>query len=452
MKKIVSAFISAALTLSAAALPNVSAAETKTAADTTPKKIVVLGDSIASGYGLSADEYNYGALLGDYYGAEVVNKAVAGASSKDLLDYVSGVSVSSDSKVVDPLKADTYVISIGGNDMMQYASKRLLTVFSKAKVLKDGYDVNSIPERPTLLDVMNMTDEDKLTAFASKDSNKMALNAEILKVGANISLKTGDQNAEKYDRVIETQIIPNIKKTVEDIKIISPDANIVVQDLYNPLQMQDEYKASFTGPKASILNIVTPLFAEAMDSFRDQLNAMELKDVKIADVYGDFTSIDENGQKYGWYFTKIQSEAAQMDIHPTQAGHVAIAAKVADTIGTKKDSGRQIVRTYNALGNKESYPAVPLETYKKVTADTVPVFTGDVNDDGSIDASDASFVLADYSKASTGGKTGLSAELFTAADVDNNKLVDASDASFILSYYALASTGKAPSFKEIVNG
>ena len=62
---------------------------------------------------------------------------------------------------------------------------------------------------------------------------------------------------------------------------------------------------------------------------------------------------------------------------------------------------------------------------------------GDVNCDGTIDASDASLVLQAYSSLSTGGTTYLNCNL---ADWDNNGSVDSSDASSILQKYAELST------------
>ena len=73
------------------------------------------------------------------------------------------------------------------------------------------------------------------------------------------------------------------------------------------------------------------------------------------------------------------------------------------------------------------------ESYEK------EVQKGDVNCDGTIDASDASFVLQAYSALSTGGTTYLNSNL---ADWDENGTVDASDASFILKKYAELSTTK----------
>lgn len=75
---------------------------------------------------------------------------------------------------------------------------------------------------------------------------------------------------------------------------------------------------------------------------------------------------------------------------------------------------------------------------------------GDINNDGKIDASDASEALVSYSKVSTGADDGLTDLQFEAGDVDFNGKVDASDASSILVYYSYLSTTaeKILSFEE----
>ncbi len=76
---------------------------------------------------------------------------------------------------------------------------------------------------------------------------------------------------------------------------------------------------------------------------------------------------------------------------------------------------------------------------------------GDVNDDGKIDAKDASAVLAAYAKSSTGADTGLTETQAKAANVNGDTLIDAKDASFILAYYALASTAsEVPTMEEFM--
>ncbi|MCR5708164.1 MAG: hypothetical protein K6G82_07810 [Ruminococcus sp.] len=75
---------------------------------------------------------------------------------------------------------------------------------------------------------------------------------------------------------------------------------------------------------------------------------------------------------------------------------------------------------------------------------------GDSNGDSKIDAKDASFVLVEYSKMSTGADSELTEAQKAAADVNDDGKIDAKDSSYILSYYAFASTaaGDVPTLKE----
>lgn len=69
-----------------------------------------------------------------------------------------------------------------------------------------------------------------------------------------------------------------------------------------------------------------------------------------------------------------------------------------------------------------------------------PPKLGDTDNDGMIDASDASSILAMYANLSTGQATASEAD-FACMDVDGDNMIDASDASLVLSYYAYVSTG-----------
>lgn len=79
-------------------------------------------------------------------------------------------------------------------------------------------------------------------------------------------------------------------------------------------------------------------------------------------------------------------------------------------------------------------------------AETTDFLLGDVNSDGTVNSSDASAVLAEYSAIQTGGASTLSAEQKKAADVNADSKIDSTDASKILEYYAAVSTGKTPSW------
>ena len=66
---------------------------------------------------------------------------------------------------------------------------------------------------------------------------------------------------------------------------------------------------------------------------------------------------------------------------------------------------------------------------------------GDVNGSGSIDSSDASMILQEYSSISTYGISHFSNAQKQAADVNKSGNIDSSDASDVLNYYAYTSTG-----------
>lgn len=441
MKKILSAIMSAAIAVSAA-LPFSGTA----AAAEDISSIVVLGDSIASGYGLAEGEKTYGEIVGNYYGAKTDNYAKSGDATTDLIAALESPTTELSASIKG---ADYVIVSVGGNDMLQYASNYLLKVCANVGVLKSGYTKADIPEKPTFADLDRLVDREALKTYAS--ANPVPMNSNIQKLRGNMVFKKADHPA--YDCVIETRVIPNIKKINADIEALNPEAKVVYQTIYDPAQFDEEYyKATYTGNTLKVMNLLRPVFASVTESFREQLMEADLGGALIADVYTDFTSLDDSGAKYSWYFTNMQRDRSEMDFHPTQAGHLAIAAKVIDTIGTKDKGGDLIVQTYDKLADKAGYPAVALATYNKVAATTAPeesgMKLGDPNGDGNIDAKDSSFILTAYSKSSTGADTGLSAEQKKAANVNGDALIDAKDASAILGYYSYISTGGTKSLPE----
>lgn len=65
---------------------------------------------------------------------------------------------------------------------------------------------------------------------------------------------------------------------------------------------------------------------------------------------------------------------------------------------------------------------------------------GDINNDNFIDATDASAVLAEYARASTGTALTFTKKQNIIGDIDMNGIIDANDASRILEIYAELST------------
>ncbi|MBR2282893.1 MAG: hypothetical protein IJ874_00515 [Ruminococcus sp.] len=78
---------------------------------------------------------------------------------------------------------------------------------------------------------------------------------------------------------------------------------------------------------------------------------------------------------------------------------------------------------------------------------------GDVNNDGLVDATDASDILSEYASVSTGGESILDPVQLEAANTNGDELVDAVDASNVLLYYSYAATTEnAVGFMKFLSG
>lgn len=104
-------------------------------------------------------------------------------------------------------------------------------------------------------------------------------------------------------------------------------------------------------------------------------------------------------------------------------------------------SGNATIKGY-ATSTAENYAL----TYEREFVSLGSFTLGDVNEDGMIDSSDASMVLAEYALMQTGGEPTFTEIQKISADVNKDYSVDSSDASKILAYYADSSTGKTPSW------
>lgn len=89
--------------------------------------------------------------------------------------------------------------------------------------------------------------------------------------------------------------------------------------------------------------------------------------------------------------------------------------------------------------------------FKFVSLNPGEIPFGDVDSDGSVDSNDASMILAEYSRTSTGFDASFNAKQKSVADVDLDGQIDSSDASLVLSYYAYTSTGGKVSFEEFLS-
>ncbi len=266
--KLLSAFFCSAIMV-AGSFSFASAAETK------PESLTIIGDSIASGYGLdgyvSGDNYsaeNYGRLLCDEYGISsenYYNYAVDGETTKGLLakletgQYDEGI-----------LNSDVIVISIGGNDLLD------VIIGEKSAVFKDT----------------------ELKAFLNGEVNI----AELLKdidIKELASQLTSDAQGQLE---IFYQNMPKIAKYVTDK---NPDALVILQTLYNPMN--------------SGVEIIDNLYGQTISSLNFGIDGMD--GCEIADVNSAFANSDKK---------LIQKDFT----HPNADGHKVIFETVKEVIDT----------------------------------------------------------------------------------------------------------------------
>lgn len=500
MKKLLSMMLSAAIGLTA--LTSVSGgAFNEKAAAAEKGGMVVFGDSIAAGVTRKGDvEHNYGEICGDYLGCKVSNYAVSGDNTSDLLKVIDKLS---DEQKKNVANAEYIVISIGGNDIMQYVSKELINYAVTKDFLNDGYTKDNIPANPSVSDMIKVVKFKGEGSLAEYASSGLRQGSEVIGVIGNIekNLCVNDSDNEGY---LENVTIANVKTVVSKLKAISPDSKIMIQNIYQPVEMEQTYLESTYGKNSSqeslINSLVTPKLEKVMSTYDQQLRTID--GIEVVDVKTLFTSSDKalNASNPGHanYFVDIQTGSlSTADVHPNQKGHVAIATAILEKINKLHDDNGLLRKTFNSFSDKDKYPAIALATYNKVagtdptltttttsttttttttttitttqkptttttttkattttkkitttstTAATAPVTTtaqpvktialGDVDDNKTINAVDASYVLEDYARTSTNKASKFSDAQKKAADVDKDTKINAVDASYILSYYA----------------
>ncbi len=262
LKRILSFFIGTAAFLGII-LPNLKA---EAAA---PKKIVILGDSIAAGYGLPEDSLSYSEYLAEYYGADVENCAVSGHTTEQLMEVI-GTEESEELLT----SADMICVSIGGNDVLHIFEDAMTEIMSYASPsAEEGYGF-AVPDEEIIQEIIEKYSDELGTAATGAGDNIVLIN--------------------------------------EQLRTLNPDARIIFQTIYNPFETEDE-QLKFS---MYALNKFASLYLGTINSAIRQLDSTLTVDVK------------EKFEGAGSIYTNIDG----FDIHPNGAGHMIIAEEIIQTI------------------------------------------------------------------------------------------------------------------------
>lgn len=243
--------------------------------------LVVLGDSITSGYGLegyaSGDNYSAPASFANQLGAaysDYQNFAVDGRTSAELLTALEDGNISAALS-----GADTVVISIGGNDFLQPMINSAMSLFTENSDLLEEFQNGEISDPEEYLDIMR-----EFTDVMTQAANSVDTSA------------TGD----------------NLRNILGRMAELNPDCQTIILTVYNP----------FEG-----------------------VEGMEILDVtareKLAELNGEITAAaEEYGAEVADIFTAFKGNAAgytnisYMDIHPNKNGHALIYSILSEMTGT----------------------------------------------------------------------------------------------------------------------
>lgn len=272
---------------------------------------VALGDSITTGFGLenfnSNDIKNKSSAesfvnkLSAKLGKEAVNLGIDGMDSTRLLKMISDPTTKEQETIVDQIeKASVITISIGGNDVFLALAEVL------NEELGDGKNLFNASKQ----DILKVTMELLFSKSAKENLNNKVVGATKIFIGDPEHNKDG-----------------NFANIISTIKELNPDAQIIVQTIYNPYDLQ-----------------ITDFCDSAVESINSKIikDSENGKEYLVADVYSAFAKA-----KSGTILVNCDT-GNTFDPHPTAKGHEVIYTVIASAL--QNDTLPYIIKTTIANG------------------------------------------------------------------------------------------------------
>lgn len=340
------------------------------------ESLLILGDSISSGYAVEEGEYAYYDYLTQCMNYEMTNMAVAGYTTQDLMTLMA-----TEETQAAIAEADVISVSIGANDILG----PFLTFLDSLLLEGETY--------PELFQRLNA--EGSLASYIVQLSGYLR------------------------DYISTAKI--NIQQIETDILALNPDVRLVVQTIYNPV----EYDASaFEGTEyESSYKTLNNYVRNSCNMINEAILALE--NSLIADVAGAFEGT-------GWIYIRVREE----DVHPTQLGHALIGATVLNALSVTE--GKTLAMRVTLDGVTAEDAAVLPEDDRALLENYAGEYylKGDVDNNTVIDSTDALLTLQHYTRVSVMQQDGVLDSFGEyAADVDSSGALDGNDALGVLQYY-----------------
>ncbi|MBE6875360.1 MAG: hypothetical protein E7496_01325 [Ruminococcus sp.] len=311
------------------------------------QKIVILGDSIATGKSLAKDEKSYVDLLEEYTNIHVQNFAQDTYTTGDILSCMQTAQVQQ-----ALAQADVICINAGEHDIMDgflLTADSFMKEFAFEK-FTDVFQAN-LPD-------YGFTDENDLIPYANEMASAIRANQKT--AGENILLI--NQELEKY-----------------------PDAKIIYQTAYNMLDTLDFIDTLSAKRKSAYNGILNPAKTTLKTYLNDNITqfAQEHESCILIDTCTGFSG-------NAWQYTNLYD----LELNPTASGHAWIADTIIKEANLSRTGDVNADTSVNA-----SDAANVLQHAANIGAGGNGLFNddelkgADVDGDGTVNSRDASQIL-----------------------------------------------------------
>lgn len=255
---------------------------------------LALGDSITAGWGLNAEagEKGFPELLAESMGYTLVNRAVSGYRTADVIAQLADPAAAA-----DVARADVITLTIGGNDMIALLLELTAQTYNTMAAV-------SMPGAPLI------TAQDVMTILSDPNDLRQQTIMGCAQLAMTGSPEMGIPPLQENGAVAAglEAYAAALGQLLTALRTLNPDVTIVVATQYNPYM---ELEGSFAEMNAGVAEGLTGLNAAII------ANA-PVGGYLVADVNAAFIAA-------GGDLCNADAATGNMDVHPNAAGHAVIA-------------------------------------------------------------------------------------------------------------------------------